>query len=68
MPRLEETKHVKHKDIGASVTARFFCSLKYISSAFRFCARGPFFAVGLSLQNGSCETHTGIDACFTFLI
>ena len=46
MPRLEETKHIKHRILRVGNGA-LFCSLKYISSAFRFCARGPFFAVGL---------------------
>ena len=46
MPRLVETKHIKHRILRVGNGA-FFCSLKYISSAFRHCAGGSFFfAVG----------------------
>jgi len=46
MPRLVETKHIKHRLLRVGNGA-LFCSLKYISSAFRHCAGGSFFfAVG----------------------
>ncbi len=42
MPRLVETKHIKHRLLRVGNGA-LFCSLKYISSAFRHCAGGSFF-------------------------
>ena len=42
IPRLVETKHIKHRLLRVGNGA-LFCSLKYISSAFRFCAGGLFF-------------------------
>ena len=42
MPRLVGTKHIKHRILRVGNGA-FFCSFKYISSAFRHCAGGSFF-------------------------
>ena len=42
MPRLVETKHIKHRLLRVGNGA-LFCSLKYISSTLRFCAGGSFF-------------------------
>ena len=45
MPRLVETKHIKHRILRVENGA-FFCCLKiYISSALRRCAGGLFFFV-----------------------
>ena len=42
MPRLVETKHIKHRILRVGNGA-FFCSLKYISSTLRFAPEGLFF-------------------------
>ena len=42
MPRLVETKHIKHRLLRVGNGA-LFCSLKYISSTLRFAPEGLFF-------------------------
>ena len=56
IPRLVETKHIKHRILRVGNGA-LFCSLKYISSAFRHCAGGSFFLPSGSLVRRLFSFH-----------